>query len=92
LAVKIRLTRFGKKKKPFYRIVVADNDFSRDGRIVKQIGYYDPQLEKLEIKEEEALEWLSKGAIPTPTVKSLFKRKGINKKLHEMKYAKKESK
>lgn len=89
MSVKIRLKRLGKKKQPFYRIVVSDKDFSRDGRIIKSIGYFNPLKSELKIEEEEALDWLKKGAKPTPTVKSLFKQKGINKKFHKFKYAKK---
>ncbi len=77
--VKIRLRRMGAHKKPFYRIVVADSRAPRDGKFIEEIGYYDPMKEPAEIKidEEKAKKWLSTGAQPTDTVKSLFKRNGI---------------
>lgn len=90
LSVKIRLKRMGKKKQPFYRIVISDKDSPRDGRIIESIGYYDPLKSVVNIQEEDAMEWLKKGAIPTPTVNSIFKKQGINKKFHEFKYAKKD--
>jgi small subunit ribosomal protein S16 len=69
----------GAHKKPFYRIVVADSRAPRDGKFIEEIGYYDPMKEPAEIKidEEKAKKWLSTGAQPTDTVKSLFKRNGI---------------
>ena len=77
--VKIRLKRMGQKKSPFYRVVVADERAPRDGKFIEEIGYYDPMKEPAEIKidEEKAKKWLSTGAQPTDTVKSLFKRNGI---------------
>lgn len=90
MSVKIRLKRMGKKKQPFYRIVVSDCNSPRDGKIITSIGYYDPLKTVLNIQEQDALDWLKKGAIPTPTVKSLLKKEGINKKFHEFKYAKKD--
>ena len=77
--VKIRLRRMGAHKKPFYRIVVADSRAPRDGKFIEELGYYDPMKEPAEIKidEEKAKKWLSTGAQPTDTVKSLFKRNGI---------------
>ena len=79
MAVKIRLRRMGAKKKPFYRIVVADSRSPRDGRFIEEIGTYDPLKDPSEIKvnEERALKWLSEGAQPTDTVATLFKRLGI---------------
>ncbi len=79
MAVKIRLTRLGAKKRPFYRIVVANNESPRDGRFIEIVGNYDPTKEPAEVyfKEDRILEWLSKGAIPTDTVSSLLKKKGI---------------
>ena len=75
MAVKIRLTRLGSKKAPFYRVVVADSRFPRDGRFVEEIGYYNPLTEPAEIKidAEKAQQWLKNGAQPTDTVKSLLK-------------------
>ena len=77
--VKIRLRRMGKKKAPFYRIVIADSRYPRDGRFIEEIGYYDPMKEPVVIKidEDKAKEWLTKGAQPTETVKSLLKKSGV---------------
>ena len=79
MAVKLRLKRMGAKKSPFYRIVAADSRSPRDGKFIESIGYYDPtkQPAELKIDEELANSWLSKGAIPTDTVRSLFKQQGI---------------
>ena len=81
MAVKIRLTRMGKKKAPFYRIIVADSRSPRDGRFIDSIGYYNPNVEPSEIKvnEELAQKWLKDGAQPTETVSRLFKEAGIIK-------------
>lgn len=81
MAVKIRLRRMGAKKAPFYRIVVADSRYPRDGRFIEEIGYYNP-LEKPEvvkIDEEKAKKWIANGAQPTDTVKDLFRKNGIVK-------------
>ena len=77
--VKIRLRRMGAKKAPFYRIVVADSRYPRDGRFIEEIGYYNPMTEPADIKidEEKAKKWLGNGAQPTNTVKTLFKKTGI---------------
>ena len=85
MATKIRLTRMGAKKAPFYRLVVADSRSPRDGRFVEQIGTYNPLTTPAEIKinEELALKWLNNGAIPTDTVKTLLSDAGIMKKFHE---------
>ena len=74
MAVKIRLRRMGAKKAPFYRIVVADSRYPRDGRFIEEVGYYDPTKEPSVIKvdEEKAKKWISTGAQPTDTVKSLL--------------------
>lgn len=79
MSVKIRLTRIGRHKDPFYRIVAADSRSSRDGRYIEQIGTYDPSIgeEKADIKEELALKWLAKGATPSDSVRAMFNRKGI---------------
>lgn len=79
MAVKIRLKRMGAKKKPFYRVVVADSRMPRNGRFIEEIGYYNPLTNPIEIKinEDKAADWLKKGAIPTDTVKYLFKNVGI---------------
>ena len=79
MAVKIRLKRMGAKKRPFYRVVVADGRMPRNGRFIEEIGYYNPLTDPVEVKvdEERATDWMSKGAIPTDTVKYLFKNLGI---------------
>ena len=87
MAVSMRLMRFGGKKSPYYRIVVADRRSPRDGRIIEQVGTYDPKKDPAEVKfkEEKAIEWLRKGAQPTPTVRQLLIRSGISKRLTEKK-------
>ncbi|HIR56877.1 MAG TPA: 30S ribosomal protein S16 [Candidatus Gallacutalibacter pullicola] len=79
MAVKIRLRRMGAKKSPFYRIVVADSRFPRDGRFIEEIGYYNPLQEPSVVKVdvEKAQKWISNGAQPTDTVKALFKKHGV---------------
>ncbi|MDO4863999.1 MAG: 30S ribosomal protein S16 [Ruminococcus sp.] len=79
MAVKIRLRRMGAKKAPFYRVVVADSRYPRDGRFVEEIGYYDPTKEPsvVKIDGEKAKEWIAKGAQPTDTVKTILKKEGI---------------
>ena len=79
--VKIRLRRMGAKKAPFYRIVVADSRYPRDGRFIEEVGYYDPTKEPsvIKIDEEKAKTWLANGAPPTDTVKALLKIQGIVK-------------
>ena len=90
MAVKLRLLRMGAKRKPFYRIVAADSRVKRDGKYIELVGTYNPVADPAEINinEEVALKWLKDGAIPTDTVKSLFNKKGINKKFHDMKFSK----
>ncbi len=77
--VKMRLRRMGAKKAPFYRVVVADSRYPRDGRFIEEIGYYNPQTNPAEVKidADKAKDWLAKGAQPTETVKSLLKKSGI---------------
>ncbi|MBQ4091454.1 MAG: 30S ribosomal protein S16 [Clostridia bacterium] len=77
--VKMRLRRMGAKKAPFYRVVVADSRYPRDGRFIEEIGYYNPQTEPAEIKidADKANSWIAKGAQPTDTVKALLKKSGI---------------
>ncbi len=79
MAVKIRLRRMGQKKAPFYRVVVADSRYPRDGRFIEEIGYYNPITEPAEIKidADKAKKWIANGAQPTDTVKSLLKRSNI---------------
>ena len=81
MAVKIRLKRMGAKKRPFYRVVVADSRSPRDGKFIEELGFYDPLTDPVNIKidGEKAAKWLSNGAQPTETVKSLFKKAGITK-------------
>ena len=90
MAVKLRLKRMGAKKRPFYRIVAADSRSKRDGKVIEEIGYYNPITEPAEIKinQELAQKWLSTGAIPTDTVRALFKKQGILKSFHESKMTK----
>ncbi len=79
MAVKIRLRRMGAKKAPFYRVVVADSRFPRDGRFIEEIGTYDPTKEPVmfSIDEEKAKKWIATGAQPTDTVKVLLKKNNI---------------
>jgi len=79
MATRIRLKRMGAKKKPFYRVVVADARSPRDGRFIEEIGYYDPSTEPATIKidEEKAIKWLTNGAKPSDTAKSLLQKQGI---------------
>ncbi len=79
MAVKIRLRRMGAKKAPFYRIVVADSRYPRDGRFIEEIGYYDPTTEPttLKVDAEKVQKWVSTGAQPTDTVKAIFKKNGV---------------
>ena len=81
MAVKIRLRRIGAKKAPFYRVVVADSRYPRDGRFIEEIGYYDPMKNPADIKidAEKAQKWLNNGAQPTDTVKALIKKSDIIK-------------
>ena len=78
MAVKIRLRRMGAKKAQFYRVVVADSRFPRDGRFIEEIGYYDPTKEPAVVKidAEKAQKWIANGAQPTDTVKALLKKNG----------------
>ena len=87
MAVKIRLKRMGAKKRPFYRIVVADE---RDGRIIETVGTYDSNVDPAVVKidEEKALSWMMKGAQPTDTVRSMFSKEGLMTKLADKKAAK----
>ena len=79
MAVKIRLRRMGAKKAPFYRIVVADSRYPRDGRFIEEIGYYNPMTDPAEVNidVEQAKEWIAKGAQPSETVKKLLKIAGL---------------
>ena len=79
MAVKIRLRRMGAKKAPFYRIVVADSRYPRDGRFIEEIGYYDPTKEPTVVKvdAEKAKQWIANGAQPTDTVRNILKKTEI---------------
>ncbi|MBQ1283451.1 MAG: 30S ribosomal protein S16 [Acutalibacteraceae bacterium] len=79
MAVKIRLRRMGAKKAPFYRIVVADSRYPRDGRFIEEVGYYNPLTNPAEVKvdAEKVQKWIGNGAQPTDTVKALLKKNGI---------------
>ena len=79
MAVKIRLRRLGAKKAPFYRIVVADSRYPRDGRFIEEIGYYDPTKDPADVKidADKAKKWIANGAQPTDTVKALLKKNGV---------------
>lgn len=79
MAVKMRLTRIGAKKAPFYRVIIADSRSPRDGRFIDEVGYYNPLTNPVEINidAEKAKKWISNGAQPTETVKALLKKSGI---------------
>ncbi len=79
MAVKMRLRRMGAKKNPFYRIVVADSRYPRDGRFIEEIGTYDPMTEPATVKidADKAKQWIANGAQPTDTVKAMLKKNGI---------------
>ena len=81
MAVKIRLRRMGAKKAPFYRVVVADSGYPRDGRFIEEIGTFDPMAgdDQIKIDAEAAQKWISNGAQPTETVKELLKKSGVIK-------------
>jgi len=85
VATRIRLKRLGAKKRPFYRIVVADSRSPRDGRFIEEIGYYDPCKEPAEIKidDEKAVQWLKNGAQPSETVRALLNKAGLIEKAAE---------
>ncbi|MGX7204059.1 30S ribosomal protein S16 [Enterococcus pingfangensis] len=91
MAVKIRLKRMGSKKRPFYRIVVADSRSPRDGRFIETVGTYNPLKNPAEVvlKEENVLDWLQKGAQPSDTVRNILSKEGIMQKHHDAKFAKK---
>ena len=90
MAVKIRLKRMGSNKKPFYRIVVADSRSPRDGKFIEEVGYYNPvsQPKQIKINDEKVVKWLSNGAQPTETVKTLLTKNGVMEKFEASKQAK----
>ena len=79
MAVKIRLRRMGSKRNPFYRVVVADSRFPRNGRFIEEIGYFDPTKDPaaVNIDADKAKKWIANGAQPTDTVKALLKKNGV---------------
>ena len=85
MSVKIRMRRMGSKRKPFYRIVVADSRMPRDGRFIEEVGYYNPLTNPDEVK---LFEWLEKGAQPSDTVRSLLSKAGLMTRYHDAKYGK----
>lgn len=87
MAVHLRLTRMGRHKRPFYRVVAADSRMPRDGRFLEVIGTYDPlkESDKASFKEDRVLDWLQKGAQPTDSVRGLLRQTGILKALRESK-------
>jgi small subunit ribosomal protein S16 len=87
MAVTIRLARFGGKKRPFYRIVVADSRAPRDGRFLDRLGTYDPKQNpaRIHFEEKKTLEWINQGAQPSPTVMSLMRQCGLLQKVTEAK-------
>lgn len=90
MSVKIRMRRMGSKRKPFYRIVVADSRMPRDGRFIEEVGYYNPLTDPDEVKleEDKIFEWLEKGAQPSDTVRSLLSKAGLMTRYHDAKYGK----
>ena len=88
MAVKIRLTRMGSKKKPYYRINVADSRSPRDGRFIETVGTYNPLVaeNQVTLKEDRVLAWLADGA--QPTVRNILSKEGVLKKFHDSKYSK----
>jgi small subunit ribosomal protein S16 len=94
LAVKIRLKRIGAKKRPFYRIVVANSTASRDGRFIENVGHYDPLKEPpvVHVDEEKVLRWLGHGAQPTDTTRALLKKQGVWGRFEEAKAAARQAK
>ncbi|MFC4652196.1 30S ribosomal protein S16 [Lactococcus nasutitermitis] len=90
MSVKIRLTRMGSKKKPFYRINVADSRAPRDGKFIETVGTYNPLLDENQVtlKEERIMDWMDKGAQPSDTVRNILSKAGVMKKFHEQKFGK----
>jgi small subunit ribosomal protein S16 len=90
MAVKLRLKRIGAKKSPFYRIVAADSRYPRDGRFIELVGTYNPLVKPAEVKidEEKVMKWVKNGAILTDTVKDIFSKAGIMKKINSKKESK----
>ena len=90
MSVKIRMRLMHSKRKPLYRIVVADSRMPRDGRFIEEVGYYNPLTNSDEVKleEDKIFEWLEKGAQPSDTVRSLLSKAGLMTRYHDAKYGK----
>lgn len=90
MAVKLRLKRMGAKGRAFYRVVAADSRSKRDGKVIEEIGYYNPVSSPAEVKidKELALKWLNEGAEPTDTVRDLLKKQGIMMEFHNLRMSK----
>ncbi len=90
MAVKMRLMRMGAKKRPFYRIVVADSRYPRDGKFIEVLGTYNPVAtnDNVKLDEEAIMKWLNNGATPTDTVRDILSKNGVMKKFHESKQGK----
>ena len=90
--VRLRLRRMGAKKAPFYRVVATDSSSPRDGRFIEILGHYNPTKNPqiIELKEDRVMYWLGAGAQPSDTVRSLFRKKGLLKKMHEARLAARE--
>jgi len=91
MSVKIRMARVGRRKAPYYRIVVADSRRARDGRFIEILGRYQPlqkEGNQIAVDEERALRWLGVGALPSDTVRSVFRKLGIMRKFHEQRQSK----
>ena len=85
MAVSLRLTRMGSKKRPLYRIVAMDSRAKRDGKYIEQLGTFNPLTGEKKVNEEVALKWLSNGAQPSDTVKDILSTEGVMQKFHESK-------
>ena len=92
--VRIRLMRLGKRHRPFYRIVVVDSRKKRTGAYIESLGYYDPLTDPATVKVDvdKAVEWIMKGAQPSETARKLLSKAGVLKRVHELKYGRKEKK
>ena len=88
MAVKMRLTRLGDNKAPFYRIVVTDSRKARDGGYIEKVGHYNPSSKEVVIDEAKAKDWISKGVQPTETVKNILVNKGVIEKSAKLSPAK----
>ena len=88
MSVKIRLARHGRRNAPYYRMVVADSRFPRDGRFIEILGFYQPlnknEEDQVSVDEAKILQWLEKGATPSDTCRSILRKKGIMNKFHQM--------